>query len=306
MKIDIFGIGYVGLTLALVLAKSKHFINCWDVDENKINSYKQFNSDIREPYIDEMLYEYQKNKNLNFHVYDIDNITPNDLAIISIGTALKGNSTKESHKNLFILAEELVNKNFKTILLRSTVEVGTCRELNNKFGKKCNFIFAPERTVEGKAIEELLSLPQIAACPNKSSKNIIEKCFSPLGIQIIYTDTWEEAELAKLICNVYRDYNFSFSNLLLRITEELSLDTSKVIDLVSSNYERMPMLKSGPVSGPCLTKDSLILANSIIDPISKNVLQNIRQVNTEIIDTAKKDITFLAKNLKFKNYFLLD
>ena len=43
MKIDIYGAGYVGLTLALVLTKNEHCVSCWDIDENKIDSYKKFN-----------------------------------------------------------------------------------------------------------------------------------------------------------------------------------------------------------------------------------------------------------------------
>ena len=201
-----------------------------------------------------MLYEYQKNGYLDFDLYRKDKNIATDLAIITIGTTLKDNSSKESHEKLFNLVGELVDNGVQAILLRSTVEIGTCTKLNNKFGQKCNFIFAPERTVEGKAIEELLSLPQIAACRDGKAKELVQDCFSPLGIQIIYTEIWEEAELAKLVCNVYRDFNFSFANLILRITKEFKLDSSKVFDLVSFDYSRMPVLKSGPVSGPVLLR----------------------------------------------------
>ena len=206
-------------------------------------------------------------------------------------------SSKESHENLITLVKDLVNKNVKTILLRSTLEIGTCSKLDKLFGKKCNFIFAPERTIEGKAIEELLKLPQIVACKNEECRNIVEKCFSPLNIEIIFTEIWEEAELAKLVCNVYRDYNFSFSNLLTRITSELDLDTSSLVKLVSSNYERVPKFKPGPVSGPCLSKDSIILSNSISDKSVKSVLKNTRKINQEVIISASEDIQNIAKKL---------
>ena len=305
MNIDIFGTGYVGLTLALVLSKHKHNVTCWDKDENKIKAYKEYKSDIREPLIDDMLFEYQRNKNLNFYIYSKDKNIQTDLAIITIGTSLINNSSKESHQNLFKLVEELVKNKVKSILLRSTVEVGTCRKLYNKFGDSCNFIFAPERTIEGKAIEELLSLPQIVACVNQESKILVKECFSPLNIQLLFSDKWEEVELAKLFCNVYRDYNFSFSNLLLKITNEFSLDSSKVIDLVTTNYDRMPQLKPGPVSGPCLTKDSLILSNSISDFTSKIVLENTRKINRDVIDIAIADIKYIANKLNTSNILFI-
>tara|TARA_Y100000589_G_scaffold313221_1_gene334334 strand:+ start:12813 stop:14066 length:1254 start_codon:yes stop_codon:yes gene_type:complete len=305
MKIDIFGVGYVGLTFALVLAKFKHNVKCWDIDKEKIKEYKKCNSDIKEPYIEDMLYEFQKNGNLNFEFYDSKNDINTELAIITIGTSLIDNSSEESHSHIFKLVDELVSNNVKSILLRSTVEIGTCRKLNKIYGDKCNFIFAPERTIEGKAIEELLSLPQIAACNNQESKILVEKCFSPLGVKIIYSDSWEEAELAKLICNVYRDYNFSFANLLLRITRELSIDITKIIDLVSLDYNRMPILKAGPVSGPCLTKDSIILSNSIKDKDVKKVLLSSRKINNQIIKIASEDIILIAKKYSIKSLLFI-
>ena len=305
MKIDIFGAGYVGLTLSLTLAKCNHNVSCWDIDENKINQYKEYKSDIREPYIDDMLKEYQNSGNLKFQIYNNQKFVNTDLVIITIGTALKGESLTESNSNLFKLVGEIVDMRVKYIMLRSTVEIGTCRKLDNLFGKKSNFIFAPERTIEGKAIEELLSLPQIAACKNEESRSIVRNCFEPLGIEIMFSQIWEEAELAKLICNVYRDYNFSFSNLLLTITQEFGLDTSSIINLVSSKYDRMPLLKTGPVSGPCLSKDSIILSNSISNKTVKSVLHSTRRVNSEIINSARNDIEIIIEKFSFSRILFI-
>ena len=299
MKIDIVGAGYVGLTLSVTLAKFNHNVTCWDIDESKINQYKEYKTDIREPHIDDMLRKYQNSGYLNFQIYNSQKVINTDLVIITIGTALKGESSKESHSNLFKLVGDLVNQGIKNIMLRSTVEIGTCSKLDNLFGENCNFIFAPERTIEGKAIEELLSLPQIAACKNEESRFLVRNCFEPLGIEIMFSEIWEEAELAKLICNVYRDYNFSFSNLLLTIAQEFGLDTASIINLVSSKYERMPLLKTGPVSGPCLSKDYIILSNSITNKTVKSVLNSTRRINSEIINSAENDIEIIIQKFNF-------
>ena len=81
------------------------------------------------------------------------------------------------------------------------------------------FILTPERTIEGKAIEELLCSPNRHA--KIESGFLVRNCFEPLGIEIMFSGEIWKSELAKLICNVYRDYNFSFSNLLLTIFKNL-------------------------------------------------------------------------------------
>ena len=98
-EIDIVGAGYVGLTLSLTLAKFNHN-TCWDIDETKINQYKEYKTDIREPHIDDVQ-EYQNNWLLKFQIYNSQKVINTDLLIITIGTALKGESSRESHSNLF-------------------------------------------------------------------------------------------------------------------------------------------------------------------------------------------------------------
>ena len=154
-------------------------------------------------------------------------------------------------------------------------------ELYRRWGKEINFIYAPERTIEGNA-EELFNLPQIIACKNIISKNIAENIFQPLNVKL-FTDKFVEAELAKLLCNVYRDYNFAFSNQTAILCRDLSINISKVSDLASTDYKRFPKLLPGPVSGSSKEefRKTLILKEC-------NLFLNAREINESIIDLIAK------------------
>ena len=111
-----------------------------------------------------------------------------------------------------------VLKHGDLVIYRSTVPVGTTRNLlipileqsGLKVSVDFNVAFAPERTVEGKAIEELQQLPQIiggltAACCKKASS-----LFKQITHNIVEVSSLESAELIKLMNNTFRDLVFLF------------------------------------------------------------------------------------------------
>ena len=114
-------------------------------------------------------------------------------------------------------------------------------------------VFCPERTVEGNAIKELGSLPQILASPSKRALSSAAQLFSILGVELHLTNNFAEGEMAKLICNVYRDYKFAFANEIGLLCGELGLDARKLISLASKDYLRS-VSKHWPSFCPVLQK----------------------------------------------------
>ena len=100
------------------------------------------------------------------------------------------------------------------MILRSTVPIGTTREvvipiLEKKSGLKAGddfFVaFAPERTIEGKALEELKELPQVIGGFNWASADLVASIFNHLTHSVVLVESLEEAEMFKLVnnfCNV--------------------------------------------------------------------------------------------------------
>ena len=162
-------------------------------------------------------------------------------------------------------------KKGQTIILRSTVPVGTTRniiipilEKNSglKAGSDFEVVFAPERTAEGIALSELLKNPQIIGSLTSKGIETATKLFSKMTKTILPVSNIETAEMMKLIDNSYRDVHFAYSNEIALICEMLKIDARECIEKANFEYPRnqIPMPSPG-VGGPCLSKDPHILVH---------------------------------------------
>ena len=106
-------------------------------------------------------------------------------------------------------------------MLRSTVPVGTTRGLvrsllengsNMKAGEDFHLSFTPERTVEGQAMDELISLPQIVGGLTPRCCERAVHFWQTLTDTVVTVESLEAAEMVKLINNSFRELSFSFSN----------------------------------------------------------------------------------------------
>jgi len=149
-------------------------------------------------------------------------------------------------------------------------------------GRDFHLAFAPERTAEGKAIEELRELPQIIGGVNRDSVEATVALFRELTHVIVRVDSLEAAEMAKLVNNSYRDLVFSYSNYLARLAARFELDVAEVISAANQGYLRhqVPMPSPG-VGGPCLTKDPYIFAVVAegLDGGGESLFEHGRRVN---------------------------
>jgi UDP-N-acetyl-D-mannosaminuronic acid dehydrogenase len=289
MKVDIYGVGYVGLTLALAFAKHGVQVLGKDISKKKINDLNHGITEIAEPEIQNILDTALARKLISF-TSDLDT-KDSEIAIVTIGTNLTDGKISESQNKITELVRYLDQMQYKIIILRSTVGLGTCDELN----KSLNFsklVFAPERTIEGDAINELENLPQIIAAPSMSGLARAVSLFKCLEVPIETTDSFIIGEFAKLVCNVYRDYNFAFANEIGQICSQIGVNTEELLNVAAAGYKRLPKLKTGPVSGPCLTKDTHILNQSLTRMGAKGsrLLAEARRTNASVIDSIIKEV----------------
>ena len=307
-NIVILGMGYVGLTLALVMADAGFTVIGVEVDEFKYNKLINGESYIHEQGLTELLKE-QINKNLTFSKQIPDN---GDVFIISVGTPIKINNDSNKLPELEFLSNSCfeIGKKIKQgnlVILRSTVPIGTSRNLvknileevsNLKCGFDFHLSFAPERTAEGKAIKELRSLPQIIGGFNKDSLEATAALFRDLTPMIVKVDSLEAAEMAKLINNSFRDYVFAFSNQCAKIANDFNIDIFKTIKAANDGYVRDPIPYPSPgVGGPCLTKDPFILASVAKKDSNGDIFKNSRLVNESMFAFVFDKITSQLKNI---------
>lgn len=271
--IVVLGMGYVGFTLALVLADRGFRTTGFDIDQNRIQALKKGDSYIHERGLDEL---FQRQLNKNF-LPTAEFPEDGDVFIISVGTPVylePGREIPHPHLDALQKAAEAVGKKLQRgnlVILRSTVPVGTTRELVLPILEKTSGLlggldfhlsFAPERTAEGKAIKELRELPQIIGGINEESVEATAALFRDLTSTIVRVRSLEQAELAKLLNNCFRDLIFSFANQAAQIATPYNVDIVETIRAANQGYPRDPIpLPSPGVGGACLTKDPYIFSS---------------------------------------------
>ena len=178
------------------------------------------------------------------------------------------------------------------VIIRSTVSVGTTRkivlpllaELSGKREEEIFVSMCPERTVEGKALQELKTLPQIISGNNQKALNMARRLFEKISPYVIEAKSLEEAELAKLYCNTYRDINFSVGNAFCLAAQKFGVNGASVINLANEGYSRAKIALPGFVAGPCLEKDAYILTDNMPDCVSKNLILTARKISESLED----------------------
>ncbi len=284
LKVCVLGLGYVGLTLALSLADNGVKVLGLDNNAKTILTLRKGISTVSEKNIENIL---EKHLNKNFKVEDslkFNNENPTefnsfdtndffDAFLICVGTPLDDNNNPML--NHVIAASKQVGSIIKKnsmVILRSTIPIGTTRNTIKPIieeisglvaGKDFSLVFAPERTIEGAALSELKSNPQIIGSLTSDGIEKASTLFMKLTPTIVPVSNLETAEMIKLIDNTYRDVHFAFSNELALICENLNLNVYECIQKANYDYSRnnIPVPSPG-VGGPCLSKDPIILKYS--------------------------------------------
>src|SRR5262245_2758988 len=149
------------------------------------------------------------------------------------------------------------------VVLRSTVHPGVTamtERLLRRHGLDVDVAFCPERIAEGRAMTELVDLPQIVSGRDERTLARAEKLFRTLTHEIVPLAP-EEAELAKLFTNTWRYIKFAAANQFWMMANDFGLDFERVRHAITHDYPRAAdMPGPGFAAGPCLFKDTMQLA----------------------------------------------
>lgn len=283
-KIAVIGLGYVGLTFAISLAKVGFEVLGIENNDKIFKSTIEGKAQFYEENIDKFLVKTQRSKRLKIE-NNLNNIQKCKIIFITLGTPVDKNKNINL-KNLFNLINELKNKlsNKSILVLRSTVKIGTTKKIENILNKNKKIFLAmcPERTTEGSALKEIHYLPQIIGCKDDFVKKKLSNIFKKITKKTIYFNTYREAEILKLIDNSYRDTIFGFANELARIGEYYKIDILNVINKIKIDYPRSNIALPGTVGGPCLTKDPHILIESVKNKLKLPIISSARSTNENL------------------------
>jgi len=309
-SILIVGGGFVGVTLAAKLTKSsKYIVDILETNSERVLNLLNGETYIFEPNLDQTIQKALRAGTMNIS----DNLskTAYESVFICIGTR-QLSKDPESMSDLIKTCLS-VSKNISlngALFIRSTVKVGTSRivsaALKEIQRQDIKVYYAPERTAEGVALLELDELPQILAAESAESISIGEKILKDLGFSVINASNLEVAEFSKLVANAWRDSTFGISNEIALAADALKLSISESLHLINFNYPRAKIPNPGPVGGPCLSKDTHILIDSLPEDFkTSSVLLKSRILNENLDKRALNVILNHSTNLNKKSDILI-
>jgi UDP-N-acetyl-D-mannosaminuronic acid dehydrogenase len=264
-SVCIVGLGFVGLTLAARLSE-KLTVFGLEASHEVRQTILQGRAHFFEPGLDELVSKAVRGGRL-VPISSAEEL-PKEVKdfVITVGTPLRNNDI--DLRPVLRAISEIGSRvhSESLIVVRSTVAVGVSRDVVLNFfqssGASPMVAMCPERTIEGKALEELSLLPQIISGDRKESEVRAAELFSNLGCPIEVVSSLETAEAVKLVANTFRDVQFAFANEVALIASAMGLHADEIISASNKGYPRSAISRPGLTGGPCLEKDPWIFAKS--------------------------------------------
>ena len=281
-RVCVIGLGFVGLTLACALGRVGYTVYGVERRADVVESLRSGVPHFHEPGLASELRRCLDHGALRVFgaMSDVPQV---DVYVITVGTPLTVEDRVVRLDMIDDAAGDVLGhmKEHPLIVLRSTVRLRVTRALAarvHESGATADVAFCPERTLEGKALEELATLPQVVGGTSTVAIERAAAFFGALTPTIVRMSSPEAAEMVKLVSNAHRDVLFGYVNELASLCQSQGLDAMEIVRAGNIGYPRTQLPRPGPAGGPCLTKDSHILIESCA-PTQAPITAHARAIN---------------------------
>ena len=312
MNLTVFGIGYVGLVQAAVLAEVGHQVVCVDVDEKKVERLNQGLVPIFEPGLEALVKENHAAGRIKFTTDAAAGVKHGEIQMIAVGTP-PGEDGSADLKYVLAVAETIGREmdSPKIVVGKSTVPVGTCEKVKAKIAETLKargredlaFDVAsnPEFLKEGSAVADCMKPDRIIVGTNsEDTEAVMRELYAPFNRnheKMIVMDV-RSAEFTKYAANCMLATKICFMNEMANLAEQLGADIEEVRKGIGSDprigyHFIYPGLGYG---GSCFPKDVRALIKTAEGvKFDAKLLRAVEERNN-----AQKSVLFDKVNRYFK------
>lgn len=288
--IALYGLGYIGLPTASLLAKNGYKVVGVDINPQTVEKINSGISPIMEPGLDTIISDVVANKMLSATTNGVEAAINSNVMIVVVPTPVDNNNC--SDLTAVIAACETISKGLKKddlVIIESTSPPYTCEKVvipileksGLKSGKDFGVAYTPERALPNNTIYEMTHNARIIGGINPESSAQAAEIYESIteGKVITVKDT-VTAEMVKLMENTYRDTNIALANELAMICESINIDVIEAIE--AANYHpRVNIHSPGPgVGGHCLSIDPYFIVEIAKENgVPARLIQTAREIN---------------------------
>lgn len=305
MKINVIGLGYIGLPTALAMACNGITVIGTDYNEKIVEQLNKGQVTFEEKGLQE-LFDKAVENNIKFTT----EYQKNDMYIIAVPTPYDKFSKKIDPSYVINAVNDVLNvcNNGAIIVIESTVSPGTINKfikpiIENrgfKLGEDVHLVHAPERIIPGNMVYELTHNSRTIGADEKKIGNKVAEVYKKVTEgDIIVTDI-KSAEMTKVIENTFRAVNIAFANELAKICRHDDMDVYEIIRICNM-HPRVNILNPGPgVGGHCISVDPWFLVGDY--PSLTNVIWESMKVNDSMPEYVLKRISEIMEKNGLTDY----
>lgn len=309
MNIAVIGTGYVGLVSGTCFAESGNTVTCVDIDEKKVQQLNEGHIPIYEPGLEVLFERNTKEGRLKFTTELQEGIDDAEIIFLALPTPPGADGTADLSFVLKV-AEDLsyLIKDYKVIVDKSTVPVGTAEKVAQVLGNKLDaslfdVVSNPEFLREGVAVDDFMVPDRIViGTSSPKAEQLMKMLYKPFvrqGNPIIVMDE-RSAEMTKYAANSYLATRITFMNEIANICDKLGADVDMVRHGMGSDSRigKRFLFPGIGYGGSCFPKDVKALAKAAQDSqYDFKILDAVMSVNESqkelLVDKVKNRFTSL-------------
>lgn len=299
VKMNIIGLGYIGLPTSLTMANAGYEVVGTDYNKDLVKTLNEGKLTFEEKGLDQLFTEALESGNIKF----TDKYEKCNLYIVSVPTPYDKFSKKIDATYVVNAVKEVLNvcEEDSIIVIESTVSPGTIEKyIKPIINKKVHLVHAPERIIPGNMIYELKHNSRTIGADNKEIGNYVANLYKKTTDgEVIVTDI-KSAEMTKVVENTFRAVNIAFANELAKICNHDGMDVYEVIKICNM-HPRVNILNPGPgVGGHCIPVDPWFLVGDY--PELTNVIGSSMRVNDSMPNYVLKRVSEIMEEHNITDY----